>query len=212
VRNFQLAKTHANSDLIEKIDRLSDKRAKRSDDKLRLANLQDQADKGKSRRQRMRHLNAVQRKKQLRYDALRAMRRSPLIKGLFKLMLGGAKAPEAGGRGAPPKASRFESVVLSKLKPHILAGPEVPEGVFFECLATLSMVDLASKRALAVLAFLRAALQVPDDRYRAWLTERSLLHYYQPAPAVGSFSAAPRKCCCFACARHCCRWTNAVPP
>jgi hypothetical protein len=43
----------------------------------------------------------------------------------------------------------------------------------------------------STIAFLRAVLAVPDDSYRHWLSQRSMMHYYTDAPATAGFPAAP---------------------
>jgi hypothetical protein len=70
----------------------------------------------------------------------------------------------------------------------------VPADIFYSSLANDSILPLeafSEQEVQSTIAFLRAALVVPDDSYRHWLSQRSMMHYYTAAPAVGGFQAAP---------------------
>eukprot|EP01047_Picozoa_sp_COSAG01_P041073 COSAG01_NODE_3502_length_5999_cov_31.512542_4_plen_259_part_00 len=69
--------------------------------------------------------------------------------------------------------------------------PTMAQEIFFEAASTLTMDAFAGPETLGAVALLRAALQIPDDAYRAWLTERSILHFFRPAPAISTFDEAP---------------------
>ena len=104
----------------------------------------------------------------------------------------------------------MESIVLRKIKQCLLesaglaedvaSGPSRPRGatfpvvelptkvareIFFHAAGTLDMEAFGEPSTLDAVALLRAALQIPDDAYRAWLTERSILHFFRAAPALG---------------------------
>ena len=89
--------------------------------------------------------------------------------------------------------------------------------IFYTALANdhvMPLEEFEKREAKQTIAFLRAALQIPDDSYRHWLSQRSMLNYYtvspkrvvvafcstrcilliccaQPAPQTAAFCAAP---------------------
>ena len=89
--------------------------------------------------------------------------------------------------------------------------------IFYTALANdhvMPLEEFEKREAKQTIAFLRAALQIPDDSYRHWLSQRSMLNYYtvspkrvvvafcstrcilliccaQPAPQTAAFQAAP---------------------
>ena len=66
--------------------------------------------------------------------------------------------------------------------------------IFYSSLANDAILPLeafSEPEVQRTIAFLRAALVVPDDSYRHWLSQRSMMHYYTDAPAVAGFAAAP---------------------
>ena len=72
--------------------------------------------------------------------------------------------------------------------------PLVRTDIFYSSLANDAMLPLeafSEPEVQRTIAFLRAALVVPDDSYRHWLSQRSMMHYYTDAPAVAGFAAAP---------------------
>ena len=66
--------------------------------------------------------------------------------------------------------------------------------IFYSSIAndtTLPLEAFAEPEVQSTIAFLRSVLVVPDDSYRHWLGQRSMMHYYTEAPAVAGFAAAP---------------------
>ena len=59
----------------------------------------------------------------------------------------------------------------------------------------LSLEEFEKREAKQTIAFLRAALQIPDDSYRHWLSQRSMLNHYTVSP----------KCLAVAFCSPCCR-------
>ena len=109
-----------------------------------------------------------------------------------------AAQQKAASVSARPKLSKMESIVLRKIKQCLLesaglseevatgtARPQrggtfpvvelptkVAREIFFHAAGTLDMEAFGEPSILDAVALLRAALQIPDDAYRAWLTER----------------------------------------
>ena len=69
--------------------------------------------------------------------------------------------------------------------------------IFYTALANdhvMPLEEFEKREAKQTIAFLRAALQIPDDSYRHWLSQRSMLNYYTVSPKC--LVIAFRSTCC----------------
>jgi len=84
--------------------------------------------------------------------------------------------------------SSVEQIVLGR---HGLAPPPaslaVDSDAFFRWIGDVEKelaADMSEEATQRVLIYLRQMMSVPEDAFRSWLTQRSMLHFFRPAPGA----------------------------